>query len=40
MEEEKYMIPFFDGNNYPEWKFCMTVYLDELALLKNIPKLR
>jgi hypothetical protein len=25
----------FDGNNYPDWKFCMTVYLDELDLLKH-----
>jgi hypothetical protein len=24
MEEEKYGIPLFDGNNYPDWKFRMT----------------
>jgi hypothetical protein len=36
MEEEKYRIPLFDGNNYPDWKFHMTVYLDELDLLKHI----
>jgi hypothetical protein len=38
MEEEKYRIPLFDGNNYPDWKFRMTVYLDELYLylLKHI----
>jgi hypothetical protein len=35
MEEEKYRIPLFDGNNYPDWKFRMTVYLDELDLLKH-----
>jgi hypothetical protein len=36
MEEDKYRIPLFDGNNYPDWKFRMTVYLDELDLLKHI----
>jgi hypothetical protein len=35
MEEEKYRIPLFDGNNYPDWKFSMTVYLDELDLLRH-----
>jgi hypothetical protein len=24
MEEEKYGIPLFDGNNYPDWKFRIT----------------
>jgi hypothetical protein len=33
MEEEKYRIPLFDGNNYLDWKFSMTVHLDELDLL-------
>jgi hypothetical protein len=36
MEEEKYGIPLFDGNNYPDWKFRMTVYLYELDLVKHI----
>jgi hypothetical protein len=36
MEEEKYVFPLFDGNNYPDWKIRMTVYLDELVLLKHI----
>jgi hypothetical protein len=36
MEEEKYRIPLFDGNNYLDWKFHMSVYLDELDLLKHI----
>jgi hypothetical protein len=36
MEEEKYRIPLFDGNNYPDWKFWMTVYLDEFDFLKHI----
>jgi hypothetical protein len=35
MEEEKYRIPLFDGNSYPDWKFSMTVYLDELDLLSH-----
>jgi hypothetical protein len=26
----------FDGNNYLDWKFRMTVYLDELDLLNHI----
>jgi hypothetical protein len=29
MEEEKYRNPLFDGNKYPDWKFHMTIYLDE-----------
>jgi hypothetical protein len=36
MEEEKYRIPLFDGNNYPDWKFRMMIYLDELDLLRHI----
>jgi hypothetical protein len=36
MEEERYRIPLFDGSNYPDWKFRMTIYLDELDLLKHI----
>jgi hypothetical protein len=35
MEEEKYWIPLFDGNSYPDWKFCMTIYLDKLDLLRH-----
>jgi hypothetical protein len=35
MKEEKYRIPLFDGNNYPDWKFRMSVYLDELDLLRH-----
>jgi hypothetical protein len=35
MEEEKYRIPLFDGNNYSDWKFRMTKYLDELDLLRH-----
>jgi hypothetical protein len=35
MEEEKYRIPLFDGNDYLDWKFRTTVYLDELDLLKH-----
>ncbi|PNF26220.1 hypothetical protein B7P43_CG03716 [Cryptotermes secundus] len=35
MEEEKYRIPLFHGNNYLDWKFRMTVYLDELGLLRH-----
>jgi hypothetical protein len=33
MEEEKYRISLFDGNNYPDWS--MTAYLDELDLLRH-----
>jgi hypothetical protein len=33
---EDYRIPLFDGNNYPDWEFWMTVYLDELDLVKHI----
>jgi hypothetical protein len=36
MEEEIYGIPLFDGNNYPDWKFRMNVYLDELDLGKHM----
>jgi hypothetical protein len=36
MEAEKYRIPLFDGNNYPDWKFRMPVYLNELDLLRHI----
>jgi hypothetical protein len=36
VEEDKYRIPVFYGNNYPRWKFRMTVYLDELDLLTHI----
>jgi hypothetical protein len=36
MEAEKYRIPLFDGYNYPDWKFRMSVYLDELDLLRHI----
>jgi hypothetical protein len=39
IEEGKYRIPLFDGNNYPDWKFRMTVYLDELDLLKHTETL-
>jgi hypothetical protein len=36
MKEEKYRLPLFDGNNYPDWKFRMSVYLDKLDLLRYI----
>jgi hypothetical protein len=36
MEEGKYKIQLFDGKNYPDWKFRMNVYLDELDLLRHI----
>jgi hypothetical protein len=39
MEEDKYRIPLFDGNNYPDWKFRITLYLDELDLLKHTETL-
>jgi hypothetical protein len=35
MEKGKYRIPLFDGNNYSDWKFRMTKYLDELNLLRH-----
>jgi hypothetical protein len=35
-QREKYGIPLFNGNKYPEWKLWMTVYLDELDLVKHI----
>jgi hypothetical protein len=36
MEEKKYRIPLFDGTNYPDWKFRMEAYLDELDLVAHI----
>jgi hypothetical protein len=39
MDEEKYRIPLFDGNNYPDWKFSMTVYLGEMDLLSHTETL-
>jgi hypothetical protein len=36
MEEETYRIPLFDGTHYPDWKFRMEVYLDELDLVAHI----
>jgi hypothetical protein len=37
--KEKYRFPVFDGNNYLDWKFRMTVYLDKLDLLKHTDTL-
>jgi hypothetical protein len=31
-----YRIQLFDGKNSPDWKFRMTVYLDELDLVRYI----
>jgi hypothetical protein len=39
IEEGKCRIPLVDGNNYPDCKFQMIVYLDELHLVRHIETL-
>lgn len=36
MEDDKYKIPLFDGNNYGNWKFRMETFLEAKDLLQCI----
>lgn len=38
MEEDKFRIPLFDGNNYDDWKFRMEVFLDEKEVLEHLRR--
>lgn len=36
MEEERYKIPLFDGNNFSDWNFRVQLQLDEQDLLSHV----